>query len=64
MITVSILINGQPVITRSAVRLEKGNRKGKVSHYAVDDGTILEHAYDDGAVPLAKKMLDTVKERG
>jgi hypothetical protein len=64
MITVTILINGQPVITRSAVRREKGNRKGKISHYMVDTGAIIEHAYDDGAVALAKKMLDTVVERG
>ena len=64
MITVTILINGQPIITRSAVRKEKGNRKGKVSHYMVDTGNIIEHNYDDGAVPLAKKMLDTVVERG
>ena len=64
MITVTISINGFPIITRNAVRKEKGNRKGKVSHYMVDTGAIIEHAYDDGAIPLVKKMLDTVVERG
>lgn len=64
VISVTIYINGQPIIARSAVRKEKGTRKGKISHYMCDEGTIIEHAYDDGAIPLVKKMLDTVKERG
>lgn len=60
MITVSILINGQPIYTRSARRLtEKG--KGNCA-YAVDTGQTIEHNYEDGAVVLAKKLLDTIKE--
>ena len=66
MITVSIFINGKPVLTRSAVN--KGpvkNKKGKdliLYQYAVDDGSTIYHAREDGAVKLAKKMLDTIKE--
>lgn len=60
MITVSILINGQPIYTRSAVR--KRGCIGEVCAYKCDDGSIIEHHYDDGAVTLAHKMLDTIKE--
>lgn len=62
MITVSILINGQPIYTRTAIRVESGNRKGKISRYKVDDGTVISHHYDDGAVILAKMMLDTISK--
>lgn len=62
MITVTILINGQPVYTRSAHRREQTVIKGKRSTYKVDTGEIIEHDYDDGAVILAKKMLDTIHD--
>ena len=58
MITVSISINGQPIFTRSAVR----TYTGKTNHYACDDGTVIHHDYDHGAVELAMKMLKTIKE--
>jgi len=58
MITVNILINGQPIFTRSAVR----THTGKINHYACDDGTVIRHEYDHGAVRLAMKMLKTIKE--
>jgi len=58
MITVNILINGQPIFTRSAVR----THTGKMNHYACDDGTVIRHEYDHGAVRLAMKMLKTIKE--
>lgn len=58
MITVAILINGQPIYTRSAVR----TRTGKMNHYSCDDGTVIRHEYDHGAVKLAMKMLKTIKE--
>ena len=59
MITVTVAINGQPIYTRSAVREEL--RDG-VGYYAVDDGSVLAHKYDDGAVALAIKLLKTIKE--
>ena len=48
MITISILINGQPLYTRSAFRLE--GKQGEVCKYKCDDGSIITHKYDDGAV--------------
>lgn len=60
MITVSILINGQPIYTRSAVRVTTGD-KG-INTYQLDDGTHIFHRYDDGAIPLAIQMLKTIHE--
>lgn len=60
MITVSILINGQPLYTRSAFRLE--GKQGEVCKYKCDDGSIITHNYDDGAVELGHKLLNTIKE--
>lgn len=57
MITVNILINGQPIYTRSAV-----NRLKEHGVYIGDDGTRIEHDPEDGAIVLAKKMLDTIYE--
>lgn len=61
MITVAILINGQPIFTRSAVRTTTRER-GHPNEYTVDDGNIIQHLYEDGAVALAHKLLDTIKE--
>lgn len=61
MITVSILINGEPLFTRSAYRIE--GSPGEICHYKCDDGSFIEHHYNAGAVSLAKKMLDTIDEK-
>lgn len=64
MITVSVAINGHVIIARSA-RNVKDLKITKTSHicqYKVDDGSVIEHDRFDGAVVLAKKMLETVKE--
>lgn len=58
MITVAILINGQPIFARTAVRVEAG----KINTYQLDDGSVLKHRSEDGAIPLAIKMLKTIKE--
>ncbi len=55
MLTVAILKNGNPLLARSAHRVEDGV-------YLCDDGTVIKHKYEDGAVELAKKLLDTIKE--
>lgn len=55
MLTVSILINGQPLYTRSCFREKWGK-------YKCDNGDIITHNYDDGAVALAHKLLDTITE--
>lgn len=59
MITVSIFINGNPIITRSARNV---GTIEEITQYSVDDGSVLFHKRSDGPVVLAKKMLDTVKE--
>jgi hypothetical protein len=57
MITVSILINGEPIYTRTAV-----NRLKKHGVYILDTGERVLHHPDDGAVALAIKMLHTVAD--
>ena len=67
MITVTILINGQPLYTRSAVNVGetsevntgRGERRCK---YELDDGSVIHHWRHRGAVALAKMMLDTIIE--
>lgn len=62
MITAAILINGQPIMARSATRQEERNAKGEV-RYLVDDGSSIWHDPEKGAVPLAIKLLKTIKEQ-
>jgi hypothetical protein len=61
MITVAIYVNGVPLIVRSASRVGKP-KKGKPSEYRVDTGDIIMHYYDEGAIVLAHKLLDTAHE--
>lgn len=61
MITVTIFINGSPIYTRSACNQEDVNKKGETK-YEMDTGEFLRHSRDSGAIELAKKMLDTIKE--
>lgn len=64
MITVSITINNRPLFARTAVNVTKdrgGNVKGCDIYY-LDTGVDIYHRADDGAVALAKQMLDTIKE--
>lgn len=58
MITVTISINGAPIYTRSAIRAVTA----EPNIYKVDDGSEITHRYNDGAVVLAHKLLDTIKE--
>lgn len=60
MITITVSINGTPILTRSAARI-KGDA-GEVCTYKVDTGKIIKHDYNKGFVPLTKKMLDTIDE--
>lgn len=62
MITVSILINGHPIITRSARNIGLANDLSGAHKYKVDDGRILTHHRGDGAVALAKQLLDGIQE--
>ncbi len=62
MLTVAILINGNPIMARSAVRGER-SPDGRIA-YLVDDGATIQHDPDDGAVALAQKLLDRIVEQG
>jgi hypothetical protein len=62
MITVSILINGQPIFTRTAVNIGNAD-DGIRSAYELDTGQIIEHERKAGAVKLAMAMLKTIKEK-
>jgi len=62
MITVTISINGVVLMARSAVNISPVKTKNALCKYEVDDGTVIEHNRKDGAVALARKLLDTIKE--
>lgn len=63
MITVSILINGQPIYTRTAVNRTKGGGKPESKNsYELDDGSRIIHIPNKGAIKLAIEMLKTIKE--
>jgi hypothetical protein len=61
MITVVIYINERPVFTRSARNMKDVAADGS-TRYDVDDGSRIWHKREDGAVALAKEMLETIKE--
>lgn len=59
MLTVSILINGQLIYTRTVV-----NMLVEKKAYICDDGSLITHDPDDGAIALAIKALETIREVG
>lgn len=61
MISVHICINGVPIMARSAVRTQEPDALGKAT-YDVDDGTVIRHNPDKGAVSLAIELLKKIKE--
>lgn len=61
MITVTIAINNRVILTRSAVNTTKVKKYQTI--YRVDTGEEILHFPEDGAVVLAKKMLDTIKTK-
>lgn len=60
MLTVAILVNGNPVMARSAVNT--GRTRGGKTVYSVDDGSEVLHAPGDGAAALAALLLGTIRE--
>ena len=60
MITVSISINREPILARTAVN-SKDVSNG-FTKYTLDSGNTILHKREDGAVKLAKMMLDDIKE--
>jgi hypothetical protein len=61
MITVSILINGKAIFTRSAINTTRLNSKGETI-YEVDDGKVVSHKREEGAIKLGIKLLKLIKE--
>lgn len=58
--TAEVNISGNCLFARSCHRLEETNEQGE-HKYCVDDGSIIWHDRDDGAVVLAQKLLDTIE---
>lgn len=61
MLSVSIFMNGNPIYTRTVVNISRARKPGPCV-YKLDDGQEIVHDPDDGAVPLAIKMLKTIHE--
>lgn len=62
MITVSISVNDNVIYARSARRQENNINHDGTNTYKTDSGEIVEHSYGQGVIPLAKKILDTIRE--
>jgi hypothetical protein len=60
MITVAILINGNPIVAKNAVNQKRKNEQGETA-YKTDSGEIVWHRAEDGAVELAHRLLDTIR---
>lgn len=60
MITVAILINGNPIVAKNAINQAYENGDGETA-YKTDSGEIIYHKRSDGAVKLAKALLDTIR---
>ena len=56
MIHVEIYINDRVIVSASAVRIK--GKPGQRCTYRTGRGHILSHDYDEGAVALAKRLLD------
>lgn len=63
MISVAIMINGNPIMARSAVNKGVWQEGAKKCQYELDDGNTIYHDPEDGAVKLAIEMLKTIKEQ-
>lgn len=60
MLTVAILINGNPIVAKNAINQDRRNAKGETA-YKIDSGEIIWHNPEHGAVRLAHKLLDTIR---
>lgn len=61
MITVAILINGNPIVARNAVNRGQRMVGCEECAYETDSGEVVYHDPADGAVALAHKLLDLIK---
>ena len=60
MLTVAILINGNPLVAKNAINTQRLNEKGEIA-YKTDSGEVIWHDSESGAVALAKKLLDLIR---
>lgn len=60
MITVAILINGNPLVARNAINQKRQNDLGE-TEYLTDSGETIWHPREAGAVALAHRLLDLIK---
>jgi len=58
MLVVKLEVNGRVIYARHAVNVSDEYGKG-VQRYRLDNGKVVEHVYEDGAVVLARKILET-----
>lgn len=65
MITVQININGNCILARSATRVAKyiTPEKKEMGRYKTDCGKTITHPIEEGAVELAHKLLNCIKEQ-
>lgn len=61
MITVSISINGEPIFARSARNQDGETNNKSETKYITDAGDVIWHDRENGAIELAKEMLDSIK---
>lgn len=61
MIGVTVTINETVLYHRSAVNTGVKNKKGE-HIYKVDDGEVIAHIREAGAIPLVIEMLKGIKE--
>lgn len=59
-VTAQVIINGEVIFARTARNIKQ--IKGDLYSYQVDDGSEIQHIRTDGAVKIAIKLLETVKE--
>lgn len=64
MLSVTIRINEQVVFHRSVSRRYDPLDKNGEYTYDCDDGRVIKHNPDDGAVKLAQKVIAGIKEQG
>ena len=62
MMSVSILINGKAIYTRTAVNVRRAKFPQRGCIYKLDTGQEIVHDPDEGGVALARKMLNTIVE--
>lgn len=59
---VKIYVNEREIIETHAVRVK--GQPHELCTYRLPDGTLIQHHYDNGAVPLAIRMLEALEAKG